>query len=309
MWLCKTISEILSADRHTAQLNPSLSLSRNIFHTQHQRVPSIMTVPDGGRIPEPISAKTPDSTKGKSTEIRALEPYFPIPPKRQSFSDIRDIARILTGNDYAQWAVNPRLYCIFRVLKRLDDFDTYLDRSYTDYWIPMHSETIFRSLKPPRGSSDDFYDAQNLILAKSVPSLDNWPYRAQVPFNGPSQNLVPLLTSLAVEQRWTVDVVQDRLTGKVATRKLIRKNSPPPAWSRYPELEFLREFFHRHLEDYIGCLSTLDSTSFFFWPVMDMSLLEFMRGCPRNPESISLLQGWVGCLASAVLYLHKNFIL
>lgn len=247
-----------------------------------------------------------------STELRALDVYFPETPKRKSFSDLEAICRILDLNGYAKWASQPRLYCIFRVLGLLHRLNNVLDGGATDIWLPTGPEKFESMCNLDSQEMGNFSTAQDLVLAKRLPSVESWPFRSHVPCDDCGESSISSVSILGHGAYGMVDAVQDHSTAKVVARKRIlfgRGRMGKRIFENIcTELDVLKRLYHRHLLDFIGSYSTRSTFALLLSPEAETNLSAYMDGCAEFPGYIGELQGWIGCLASAILYLHNNSI-
>lgn len=244
-----------------------------------------------------------------STELQDLNEYFPPTRKRKSPEDIKAITRILNSGGYKEWANNPRLYCIFRMLGLLHRLDDVLNDEITDFWIPIPPQRVASTLLAHIQGFGHFSKVQKLVLAKRLPSPETWPYRTHISYGGHDEWPMRQIRRICVPEQWIFDAVEDKLSGKLYTRKLISRNTPISQPCDYTEITILSRLHHRHLTDFIGSYSTPDSISFLFAPVEECNLSQLMINVGKDSILIAQLQGWMGCLASAILYLHSNSIL
>ncbi|XTI89863.1 kinase-like domain-containing protein, partial [Cenococcum geophilum] len=100
----------------------------------------------------------------------------------------------------------------------------------------------------------------------------------------------------------SVDVVQQCYTGQVFARKRSRTTS------FHREVEITKRLKHPHIIQFVAAYTQNSSLNLIISPVAESTLRDYLDFPGDQKESESQIHRWVGCLSSALSYIHASRI-
>ena len=219
---------------------------------------------------------------------------------------VTSIADCLFSLGYRKsWYSNPRLYYIVYKMGRWDLFPGILDAGITDLWLPLHKRLV-RKWMHNDTDTRTFMKYQEFILDENIPAnlqgrhftLDNM-----------DQLDLRTITFLGAGGFGEVHSVQNRANGQVYACKTMAR---PVRFDAHAEMmrNFKREItgmsrvHHRHCVDLIASCTDTDSVTILSSPVADSGDLSNLLDADLNLDQLKILRHSVGCITSALTYLH-----
>jgi hypothetical protein len=204
------------------------------------------------------------------------------------------------------WYSNPRLYYIVHKMGRLDLFPPkILDAEITDLWLPLHKRLVRKWMNDT--DTRTFIKYQELILDENIPislqgrhfTLDNM-----------DQLALRRIMFLGAGGFGEVHSVRYRGNGQVYACKTMAR---PVRFDAHAEMmrNFKREIMgmrrvhHRHCVDLIASCTDTDSVTILSQPVADSGDLSTFLDANLNLDQLEILRHSVGCITSALTYLHS----
>ena len=203
------------------------------------------------------------------------------------------------------WYSNPRLYYIMHKMGRTDLLPKILDAEITDLWLPLHKRLVRKWMNDT--DTRTFIKYQEFILDENIPvslqgrhfTLDNM-----------DQLDLRRIMFLGAGGFGEVHSVQNRGNGQVYACKTM---SRPVRFDAHAEMmrNFKREIMgmrrvhHRHCVDLIASCTDTDSVTILSYPVADSGDLSIFLNANLNLDQLKILRHSVGCITSALAYLHS----
>jgi hypothetical protein len=220
---------------------------------------------------------------------------------------VTSIADCLESLGYPKsWCSNPRLYYIVHKMGRLDLFPPkILDAEITDLWLPLHKRLVRKWMNDT--DTRTFIKYQEFVLDENIPvslqgrhfTLDNM-----------DQLDLRRIMFLGAGGFGEVHSVQYRGNGQVYACKTMAR---PVRFDAHAEMmrNFKREIMgmrrvhHRHCVDLIASCTDTDSVTILSHPVADSGDLSTFLDANLNLDQLKILRHSVGCITSALTYLHS----
>ncbi|KAF2870335.1 kinase-like domain-containing protein [Massariosphaeria phaeospora] len=231
----------------------------------------------------------------------ALIMKLEFPPSGADFSTI---SQYLSSVGHVTWAENPKLFYLLDWLNLLDLIDKFLEQGLTDWWFPFRKGTL-QNLLDAQGRKR-FLDDQYLVLDDETPISLSGEHFAFIDSDHMGLDDAGLL---GVGGCGEVHRVVDQRNGELYAKKYMLR---PLNRTRHRELmdNFKREVYgmrrvkHRHCVDLVASCTDMDSVILLSSPVADMDLAKFLDA-NLEPAQMNILHGFVGCITSALAYLHE----
>lgn len=199
---------------------------------------------------------------------------------------------------------NPRLHTILESIGRAYRLQELLDAQICDIWIPVPKRTLLRILGIEDTSS--FLDAQEALLDIDMPEDLNGRHLSLIDSHSLGFEEGELLGHGGFGEVYSVT---DPRTGKSYARKVMHRPLNPKKHRDImkifkTELEAVRKVRRRHVVELMASCTDLDSVILLFSPVADMDLSIFLN-IDLSERQVEFLRRSVGCITSALAYLHK----
>ncbi|CAH0022437.1 unnamed protein product [Clonostachys rhizophaga] len=190
-----------------------------------------------------------------------------------------------------------------------------LNEGVTDYWLPIPKRTIMPAKLLDYITFEAFKNAQSPVLEKSYElNRSHIPLDAQATYEW---NGVRYPKSL-IYKRYLGEggagiVVEMQVAGGTtyAVKRIPRKAGYHEAKSQLrsikQEIENLKKINHTHCIKFLGSYGDVEDIGVVMDPVADCNLDSFLSTFNRSePNSGMVLASFFGCLANALVYLHKE---
>ncbi|KAJ3548547.1 hypothetical protein NM208_g950 [Fusarium decemcellulare] len=247
-----------------------------------------------------------------TSEDQTLESLFSqtdgITPEPFSDAQFERISTFLRNKGDASWSTVPRLYTVLRLINQLDAMETFLTQGITDIWFPFAANTLPSALNPTIKFS--FLQAQSVALSKGF-KLEKGGDRGHIPFSRDEVLPFQVIGRLGRGAHGSVDKVMSIISHREYARKTFRKTgglSREKVNTFITELKVLKRVSHRHCVELIGSYSDAKHFALIMEPVGDYNLAEYYQKAKGNADMLSLMRSFLGCLTSALQYLHGSRI-
>ena len=245
-----------------------------------------------------IAASNLNAPRNVLTAILSEEPL--------TEGSVTSIADCLESLGYPKsWCSSPRLYYIVYKMKRMDLFPKILDAEITDLWLPLHKRLVRKWMNDT--DTRTFIKYQEFILDENIPvSLQGRHFTLD---NMDELDLRRIMF-LGAGGFGEVHSVQNRGNGQVYACKTMAR---PVRFDAHAEMmrNFKREIMgmrrvhHRHCVDLIASCTDTDSVTILSHPVADSGDLSTFLDANLNLDQLKILRHSVGCITSALTYLHS----
>lgn len=231
-------------------------------------------------------------------------------PRKYTDLEIQQIASILEEGEEESWSKVPRTYIVLRIIGRLDLMNDLLHFGFTDFCFPVQARSLPPSL--PSSTRSAFVQAQPAVLTKSV-NLEKGNGRhghfakgEPVPFK-----ILGKLGSGAYSQ---VHQIRSNIGFKDYALKRIRRriafgNDAREGLKQFiSEMEIIKYLRHRHMVEFVSSYTDPDYLALVMSPVAEMNLAQLLdKSCRAGLKQaeVEALRSFLGCLASALEYLHS----
>lgn len=204
-----------------------------------------------------------------------------------------------------KWHKNPKLYYVLRQMKRLDFFDRILSTGVSDLWLPLQKRLVCKWADDD-STTKSFLKCQKLCLDEEIPAV----FRGEQITLADSDDLgLVQVKFLGAGGFGEVCHVTSRQNGQSYARKTIQR---PVRYEGHldtmknfrNEVLGMRRVRHRHCVDLAASCTALDSVIVLSSPVADMDLSDFLK-LDLTPPQTGILSRSIGCIASALAYLHS----
>ncbi|KAM7187581.1 Hsp70 domain containing protein [Rhypophila sp. PSN 637] len=224
-----------------------------------------------------------------------------------SDSEFERISTFLRNNTElpAAWSNVPRLYTVLRLIDQLDVMEAFLLQGMTDIWFPFTNSTL-PSVLPPSLQSK-FLEAQPVVLSKGF-KLEKGTDRKHALFSADEPLPFQAIGRLGRGAHGSVDKVMSTISHREYARKLFKKRKglrQEDIRTFKTELEVLKRVQHWHCVELHGSYSDPRYFALLMQPVGDCNLADYYHKARGNPDMLSLLRSFFGCLANAMQYLHS----
>ena len=224
----------------------------------------------------------------------------------QEITEIRDILQCI--ND-GVWGTTPRLYIVLRRIGLLSFYSDFLSNQITDASFPFCESNLPRTMD--RLQRRTFLEIQKSVLTKESATSKcelgehaHFLDRDQIPFRK-----IGVLGTGGYAQ---VDKVSSNITGMHYARKLLDRRifgrTHGTLLDFENELKILKRLRHQHVVEIIGSYTDPYFAAIIMSPIAECDLCAFLKSVQTSSDSMSLLQTFFGCLATALQYLHREKI-
>lgn len=225
-----------------------------------------------------------------------------------SFDECVSISRGLHSAGFSDdWCDNPKLYYILQRMRRPSLMQRFIAEGFTDLWIPLHKQPLSRLLTDDEVKLFILYQDQCLD-GIHVATLENRHFSLE-----DVSALQLMKKNLLGEGGYgQVHRVKHEPTDAVYAMKTIERRG---GYLFQKELmhNFKREVLgmrrvqHRHCVDLVASCTDTDYVVLICSPVADMDLSNFLNS-DLTLRKTEVLQRAIGCITSAIVYLHKRNI-
>ncbi|KAI9857182.1 MAG: hypothetical protein M1813_008544 [Trichoglossum hirsutum] len=249
-------------------------------------------------------------TPSERIEQKLSEFFTPCrsPPAYYTDLELQRISELLRNMGRPTWATIPRVYTVLRVIGQLEHLDVFTEQGITDIWFPFSTKSLPGQLSP--SMCTEFLEYQSIVLTKWV-NLEKGTDLRHAHFGEDEALPFEVVCPLGKGGYGNVDKVVSLLSGREFARKKFRKRGlrkGSDVASFRTELMVLKRLRHQHCVELIGSYTDSKNFGLIMSPVADFNLLEFYAFAIQSPDKISLMRGFFGCLANALLYLHESKI-
>ncbi|KAH6629807.1 kinase-like domain-containing protein [Boeremia exigua] len=211
-----------------------------------------------------------------------------------------------------EWSDNPKLYYLLWKIGQVNLFAKLLKQGITDLWIPFTKKTLqvvlgkenakrFSTFQEACLDDEFLYDEDPLQLPGRHLSLDD----------AESLRLEELkeLGKGGLAIVWSVRYKTGALYARKTMQRMKKSDSNLERMQNFKrELEGMRRAQHRHCIKLVASYTDTESVSMLLYPVADMDLTEFLNGDSMSAPQMAILRHSVGCITSALVYLHEKKI-
>ena len=230
--------------------------------------------------------------------------------KALSETDVRQISTGLRRMGKETWSRVPRVYTVLQMIDHVQVLDSFISEGISDIWFRFSHQTLPQSLRSS-SARFNFLVLQELVLTKGLYlEREDGKHRhfsrsEDVPFQK--------LEELGKGGFGFVDRVVSTITYKEYPRKLIFrgktfKKNAQVLRDFERELENLKKLSHVHVVELIGSYTDPRFVEILMCPVADYHLQDILERENLPAGERSFLRTFFGCLATALVYLHRNKI-
>ncbi|KAF5011158.1 hypothetical protein FDECE_2722 [Fusarium decemcellulare] len=303
-----------------ARLEMAVEAPKNHDSEDHGRETPKTTAKNGGNKDKTKEPRKHQNATSTSTQARAqpasedqtLESLFSqtdgITPEPFSDAQFERISTFLRNKGDTSWSTVPRLYTVLRLINQLDAMEIFMAQGITDIWFPFAANTLPSALNPTIKFS--FLQAQSVVLSKGF-KLEKGGDRGHIPFSRDEALPFQVIGRLGRGAHGSVDKVMSIISHREYARKTFRKTgglSREKVNTFITELKVLKRVNHRHCVELIGSYSDAKHFALIMEPVGDYNLAEYYHKAKGNADMLSLMRSFLGCLTSALQYLHGSRI-
>ncbi|KAH7140612.1 Hsp70 protein-domain-containing protein [Dactylonectria macrodidyma] len=245
-------------------------------------------------------------------EDRGIDDLFPLSstPYKLIFTDanFERISIFLKNTNLRSWSKVPRLYTVLRLIDQLDALETFLKRDVTDMWFPFDGTTFPPSFQ--QTARTQFLDIQSVVFSKGF-KLETGSERKHAHFSRDDTLPFTSIAKLGIGSYGVVDKVMSNTTQREYARKLFRRVKglrQQDVKTFINELTVLKRVNHKHCVELVASYTDPKFFALLMGPVGDYNLATYYDEASNNPDRLSLLRSFFGCLANAVQYLHSQKI-
>jgi len=227
-----------------------------------------------------------------------------------TFFEFQNISDGLEAAGHPDLAQIPRLYYVLRTIQLLDALPIFIAHGATDMWFPF-PKPLLRGLITDYDLQKLFHETEESIYATELPLGS---FRGHLNFEDEgSVGFEDEKRSLGDGKSGNVYAVRIRSTNRVLAQKVIWRTKTESshrecmtAFTR--ELKVLRQVHHQHCVELVASYTESDTVVLLFDPVADMNLAKLLEETKLDATQKKVLGKSLGCLSSALLYLHNNDI-
>ncbi|OAL48386.1 hypothetical protein IQ07DRAFT_633349 [Pyrenochaeta sp. DS3sAY3a] len=215
------------------------------------------------------------------------------------------ISTFLKNSGHLSWSRVPRLYTILRLIDRLDRLDMFIQIGITDIWFPFTQSSLPNALSPTAKAG--ILAHQHRVMSKSI-VFENDVNQKHSHFGQGEPLPFQVLARLGMGSHGQVDKVMSTVSSREFARKLFtrRKGLGKEAVKSFLiELKVLKKVQHYHCVELVQSYTDPTHFAILMIPVADCNLFEYYTIARTSPDKLSLLRSFLGCLASALQYIHS----
>lgn len=268
---------------------------------------SCSTLPSYG---EPLSLTAPEFEEKLSTLlISASEHRMGIKTPFTEDLIIR-IADLLAAVGKLTWSQRPRTYLVLRIIDEVSAMDNLVLNGYKDIDLPYNESTIPECIKE-LGAQHNFLQTQRFVLSEKSADLVRGGRHRHL--DKSADKIFVSLGRLGTGGYSIVDTVRlrSRLTlQEYARKRIVRRRAHAKDRKALEffenEIHNLKRLSHHHLVKFVGSYTDSKYIGIIMQPVADMDLHRHLSKDNWRSDELTLLRSWVGCLCSALAYLHAE---
>ncbi|KAK4497185.1 hypothetical protein PRZ48_011635 [Zasmidium cellare] len=221
--------------------------------------------------------------------------------------EIEEVSNLLRRVGKERWAQAPRTYLVLRIIGQIGAMSDFLLEGRKDAHFPYTDRSLPECLD--KKARRTFMQKQNLVFSKQhVDIVKGGPH---LHLGQSADDLFIVLERLGKGGYGTVDHVQSRFTREDYARKKFSRQhtfrTPKTTMQQYEnEINALKKYSHEHLVRFVGSYTDPKYMGVLMEPVADMNLTQFLDKPTFTVQDQDFLLRSLGCLCSAVLYLHEN---
>ena len=232
--------------------------------------------------------------------------------KTFSTHDVQQVANLLQtgGWEYQQC---PRIYIVLRAIGALKSLETFAKSGVTDMWFPFPPESLPFGLQPAAAAR--FRQSQTMVLSRTHDLKETLHCHVSEDDLCAEHGLLPKylewLEDLGGGGFGYVYKVRGRKSGgEFAVKQILRDHVFDKAQRAMQSIESERDAMkklsgHLHFAQLVGSYTSLRYVGLIMAPAAECNLETFLSHVPRlGAEGCGVLQGFFGCLASAIAHLH-----
>ncbi|KAF2624584.1 kinase-like protein [Macroventuria anomochaeta] len=203
---------------------------------------------------------------------------------------------------------DSKLHTLLHAIHRPDLFEVLLEAGVTDFWLPLPKRLASKWLKNQELAN--FLWHQEVSLAMDIPAELHGSHLSITDFEQLSfQETDQELDFLGAGGFGEVFRVKRQLDGQeYACKSMIRRGTYKMQRDLMlnfeREVSGMRKVQHQHCVDLVASCTSMDSVYILSSPVADVDLARFLD-LDLDSNQLCVLSGAVGCIASALAYLHK----
>ncbi|KAF9695627.1 hypothetical protein EKO04_006405 [Ascochyta lentis] len=238
---------------------------------------------------------TDDDFDSSNSATDLLEQYLHDLGEYLTFQDCAKIGTLLRkARNPIEWSDNPKLYYLLWKIGQVNLFSELLDRGITDLWIPFTKRTLQLVLKNE--------DVKQFLTCQEACLYDH--------FLGDEDPLQLPGRHLSLDDADSLELEELKLLGHGGLAERVKK--PDSNLERMQnfkrELDGMRRAQHQHCVNLVASYTDTDSISMLLSPVADMDLAKFLNNPNLTAPQLTSLRHAVGCITSALVYLHEKKI-
>ncbi|KAH7397183.1 kinase-like domain-containing protein [Pyrenochaeta sp. MPI-SDFR-AT-0127] len=201
------------------------------------------------------------------------------------------------------WSDSPRLHFILAKFGRPDLFSVFSDADFSDLWLPLSERTIRRLLKG--ADIHIFLGFQKLCLDDNLPLPLDGRHLFLTHADSLGLEEEKLLGSGGYGEVYSVKHPQSgvRYAMKTISRPGVHRQHLDVMKNFKRELQGIRRIDHPHCVNLVASCTDSNSLILLCSPVADMDLSHFLDS-DLSPWQVDIPRRAVGCITSALVYLH-----
>lgn len=203
---------------------------------------------------------------------------------------------------------NTRLSSFLQQLGRADLVDRCTELGFSEAWLPLSRSDVRQLTRDPTV-------VKSLLEFQSEFLLSKWPEDFSTRHMSFQDDCHPFESEreLGAGGFGTVELVKDPITSrtyamKVVPRRRNRKDHFKAMKTLIKEIAIMRQVKHHHCVELCASWTDVDSVSFLCSPVAEMDLGSFMSLDHKDGKRNVFLRHSIGCLCTALKYLHDHKI-
>ncbi|RYO58371.1 hypothetical protein AA0113_g7774 [Alternaria arborescens] len=228
------------------------------------------------------------------------------PYNDETILGVGELLAILGKHD---WSVRPRLYLVLRMINEVRAMNMLIVEGFKDIHFPFTEVDLTSSLKSA-ASRQSFLRQQRYVLSSRSVDLVQGGRHHHLDKGADSYFVTK--EQLGKGGFSIVHRVQSRIDLMEYALKRIDRRSGTFSKDRKKLLSFenevhnLKRLSHHHLVKLLGSYTDRRYIGIIMEPVADMDLQQYLTRDVWTTQDYVVLRGFVGCLCSALVYLHHN---